>query len=82
MKLIKGLIVAGSAIGIYNILKKNNKKRKPARLQKTYIDIQPTNKYKDIEPARVREEFKQRIAAGEWLSEDEYADMTDAMKSK
>ena len=81
MKFIKALIMVGSAIGVYSIVKKYKTKQKSAEVkQPPPANMQRINKYKQLTPGKVREQFKERIAAGDWPSKDEYADMADAMK--
>lgn len=82
MKFIKSLIIAGSAIGIYSAIKKFRKKQKPGRVKHEPVNIEQRNNYKQLTPEQVREQFKERIAGGKWLSEEEYAAMTEAMKTR
>lgn len=73
MKLLKSLMIVGSALGIYAAVKKYFRKPK---LEKPEPDIPPhINKYEDMQPKEIKEQFKQRIAAGEWLTTEEYEDM-------
>lgn len=81
MKFRKTLIVITSLLGVYNTVRKYQKHRRPTRV-KTKQTIKPANKYVTFTSQQVREEFKNRIAAGEWLTEDEYTHMIEAMKKK
>ncbi len=82
MKLRKTLIIVTSFLGVYNTVRRYQKKRRPARTRHKQITIQQTNTYLQLTPGQVREEFKKRIAAGEWLSQNEYSYMMHAMRNK
>ena len=82
MKLRKTLIVVSSLLGIYSTVRKYQKSKRPVRTKRRQVIAHPTNRYSTLTGDQVREEFKNRIAAGEWLSQDEYTQMTNAMRSK
>ena len=82
MRLRKSLIVFSSLLGVYNTVRRYHKKRRLVRVKHKQINTLQANKYLQFTPAQVREEFKNRIAAGEWLSQDEYTQMTHAMRNK
>lgn len=73
MKIVKGLIIVGSAVGMYAAIKKYFRKEKPEKSEQTIPAH--INKYEDMSPDEIKTQFKQRISAGEWLTTEEYEDM-------
>ena len=82
MKIRKTLIVITSLLGIYSTVRKYQKSKRPVTTKRKQMNSQQTNEYLHLTAEQVREEFKKRISAGEWLSPDEYTQMMHAMKSK
>ena len=82
MRLRKSIIIVTSLLGVYDTVRRYQKKRRPLRVKRKQIKAQETNKYLQLSSSQVLEEFKNRIGAGEWLSQDEYTHMMHAMKNK
>ena len=82
MRFPKTLIVVTSWLGVYKTVRRYQKKKRPVRPRRRLINTQQTNKYLHLTADQVREEFKNRIAAGDWLNQEEYTQMMNAMKNK
>lgn len=78
MKILKSVIIVTSAVGLYEALKNYKNKNKPVRRRR--INETQTDRYKNLSQAELKEQFKQRIASGEWLSKEEYEHMMKAIK--
>ena len=82
MKLRKTLIIVTSIFGVYSTVRKYQKKKRTVSAKLKIVTLLQTNKYLLLSQEQVLSEFKKRIAAGEWLSKDEYTQMMEAMRNK